>query len=224
MGKTSTLKATDGHELDAYVARPGGIPIAGLVVIQEVFGVNRHIRAITDSYAKDGFLAVAPALFDRVEKGVDLTYEGEDRKKAMDLLQKTDISKALLDVDAALAFVRSESGKKAGVLGFCFGGLLAWLSATRLGPAAAVGYYAGRIGNFAEETPRVPVQLHFGRLDTHIPADQVDKVHVAHPEVQIFWYEGAGHGFNCDLRDSYNPEAAALARGRTLAFLKEHLT
>jgi carboxymethylenebutenolidase len=223
MGETVRVQAVDGHELDAYVAKPAGEPIAGLVVIQEIFGVNRHIRSIADGYAKDGFFAVAPALFDRVERGVELSYEGEDAKKGMALLQKTDIVKALADVDAALAFAVKETGKKAGVIGYCFGGLLAWLSATRLHPAAAVGYYAGRIGNFAAEVPKVPVQLHFGKLDTHIPAEQEEAVHAAHPEVEIHWYEGAGHGFNCDMRASYNPQAAALARGRALAFLKKHL-
>jgi carboxymethylenebutenolidase len=223
MGETVKIKAGDGHEFDAYVAKPSGETLAGLVVIQEIFGVNQHIRSVTDGYAKDGFLAVAPALFDRVERGVELFYEGEDAKKGMALLQKTDITKSLADVDAALAFARKETGKKIGVIGYCFGGLLAWLGATRLHPDAAVGYYAGRIGNFATETPKVPVQLHFGKLDTHIPAEQVDAVHTAHPEVEIHWYEGAGHGFNCDMRTSYNPQAAALARGRALAFLKKHL-
>ena len=218
------LTAGDGHKLEAYVARPSGEPIAGLVVIQEIFGVNRHIRSIADSYAKDGFLAVAPALFDRVERGVELAYEGPDAHKAMAMLQKLDNAKALEDVDAALQYVRAQTGKKAGVIGYCLGGLLAWLSATRLQPDAAVGYYAGRIGNFASEIPLAPVQLHFGKLDTHIPAEQVNKVHDAHPEVEIHWYENAGHGFNCDMRASYNPEASALARTRALAFLKTHLS
>ena len=223
MGETVKIRSVDGHQLDAYVAKPAGEPIAGLVVIQEIFGVNRHIRSIADGYAKDGFLAVAPALFDRVERGVELSYEGDDAKKAMALLQKTDVDNALADVDAALAYAAKETGKKVGVIGYCFGGLLAWLSATRLHPTAAVGYYAGRIGNYAAETPKVPVQLHFGKLDTHIPAEQVEAVHAAHPEVEIHWYEGAGHGFNCDMRASYNPQAAALARGRALEFLKKNL-
>ena len=223
MGETVRIQAVDGHELDAYVAKPAGEPVAGLVVIQEIFGVNRHIRSVADGYAKDGFFAVAPALFDRVERGVELSHEGEDAKKGMALLQKTDVVKALADVDAALAFAVKETGKKVGVIGYCFGGLLAWLSATRLEPAAAVGYYAGRIGNFAAETPKVPVQLHFGKLDTHIAAEQVEAVQAAHPEVEIHWYQSAGHGFNCDMRASYNPQAATLARGRALEFLKRHL-
>jgi carboxymethylenebutenolidase len=224
MSETVKLNAADGHSLDAYIARPTGEPIAGLVVIQEIFGVNRHIRSVADGYAKDGFLAVAPALFDRVERSVELAYEGPDAQKARAIAEKLDISQMLLDVDAALAYARQQTGKKVGVIGYCLGGLLAWLSATRLHPDVAVGYYAGRIGNFATENPGVRVQLHFGKLDTHIPAEQVEKVHAAHPEVEIHWYEGAGHGFNCDMRPSFNAEASALARGRALAFLKQHLT
>jgi carboxymethylenebutenolidase len=224
MTEAVKLTAADGHELDAYIARPAGEPIAGLVVIQEIFGVNRHIRSIADSYAKDGFLAVAPALFDRVERNVELTYDGPEAQKGMAILQKLDNEKALEDVNAALQYVRAQTSKKSGVIGYCLGGLLAWLSATRLNPDAAVGYYAGRIGSFAGETPKVPVQLHFGKLDTHIPAEQVNKVRDAHPEVEIHWYEDAGHGFSCDMRASYNPEASALARTRALAFLKKHLT
>ena len=224
MSETVKLKAADGHELDAYVARPAGEPIAGLVVIQEIFGVNKHIRSIADGYASDGFLAVAPALFDRVERGVELAYDGPDAQKGMAILQRLDNAKALQDVDAALNYVRVQTGRKSGVIGYCLGGLLAWLSATRLHPDAAVGYYAGRIGSFADENPAAPVQLHFGKLDTHIPAEQVEKVHAAHPEVEINWYENAGHGFNCDMRASYNAEASALARTRALAFLKKHLT
>src|ERR1035441_4461661 len=224
MSEHVKLQASDGHELDAYVAHPAGEPIAGLVVVQEIFGVNPHIRSIADGYAKDGFLAVAPALFDRVERGVELTYDGTDAQKGMALLQKLDIAKSLLDVDAALRYVHAETGLKTGIIGYCFGGLLAWLSATRLHPDAAVGYYPGRIGNYAEEKPLVPVQLHFGRLDAHIPAEQVEKVHAADPEVEINWYENAGHGFNCDMRPSYNAEAATLARAKALPFLKEHLT
>lgn len=224
MSEKATVQAGDGHQFSVYVARPAAKPIAGLVVVQEIFGVNRHIRSVADGYANDGFLAVAPALFDRIERDVELTYEGEDARKASALLQKTDLAKSLADLDATLAFVRQQTGAKTGVIGYCFGGLLAWLSSTRLHPDCAVGYYAGRIGDFAAETPRVPVQLHFGRLDTHIPAAQVDKVHAAHPHVQINWYEEAGHGFNCDMRPSYNAQASALARGRALAFLDKHLT
>ena len=141
----------------------------------------------------------------------------------MEIMQKLNIDNAIKDVDAALQYVRDETGKTSGVIGYCFGGLLAWLSATRLRPDVAVGYYAGRIGNFAGETPHAPVQLHFGKLDTHIPTEQVEKIHTAHPNVEIRWYENAGHGFNCDMRSSYNPEASALARTRALTFLQANL-
>jgi carboxymethylenebutenolidase len=227
MAESVRLQAKDGHTLDGYVARPRGEILGGLVVVQEIFGVNEHIRSVADSYAADGFLVAAPALFDRVEKNVELGYEGADAQRAMSLMKQLKPEAALLDVAAALEFVRKEggkgSGRKAGVIGYCYGGLIAWLSATRLTPDAAVGYYAGGIGNFAKETPRAPVMLHFGKQDTHIPREQVEAVHAAHPEVEIYWYD-AGHGFNAVPRSSYNPEAARLARERSLAFLRKQLT
>lgn len=222
MNEHTTLTAADGHTLDAYIARPQGEPIAGLVIVQEIFGVNAHIRSVADGYAKDGFLAVAPALFDRFERGVDLGYDGADMQKAMSLLPKLDIDKSLLDVAAALAYAKAETRKKTGVVGYCFGGSLAWLAATRLDPDAAVGYYGGYIAKFATETPHAPVMLHFGKQDTHIPEEAVNAVKAAHPEVQIYWYD-AGHGFNCDARASFNPAEARVARERSLAFLKQHL-
>ena len=222
MGEAVKLRAADGFELSAYVARPEGAPVAGLVVVQEIFGVNAHIRSVADGYAKDGFLAVAPAVFDRIQPGIELEYEGEDLQTAMSLFPRLDLDKALIDVAAALDYAAKETGKKAGVVGYCFGGTMAWLVATRLHPAAAVGYYGGRIANYAAEVPKAPVMLHFGKLDTHIPAESVEKLHAAHSEVEIYWYD-AGHGFNCDARSSYNEAAAIEARGRSLAFLKKHL-
>ncbi|MGB6191268.1 MAG: dienelactone hydrolase family protein [Terracidiphilus sp.] len=223
MSETATVKTGDGHILSLYVARPSAKPLAGLVVLQEIFGVNRHIRSVVDGFASDGYLAVAPALFDRIERNVQLGYEGEDAKRGIALLNQTDTLKALADVDAALAFTRKESNTKTGVIGYCFGGLLAWLSSTRLHPDAAVGYYAGRIGTYAAEAPLVPTQLHFGRLDTHIPAEEVERVHSACPDVEINWYDDAGHGFNCEMRAAYNAQAADLARSRSLAFFRQHL-
>jgi carboxymethylenebutenolidase len=205
------------------VARPAGEPIGGLVVVQEIFGVNAHIRSVADGYAQDGFLAVAPAIFDRIERDVELGYDGPDVQKAMSFIPRLDIDKAVLDIRAALDFARMETGQKSGVIGYCLGGTLAWLAATRLHPDAAVGYYGGRIGNYANENPTSPVLFHFGRQDTHIPAEEVEKVHSAHPEVEIHWYD-AGHAFNSEPRPSYNPDAARLARERSLAFLKKHLT
>lgn len=220
MSENVMLRAGDGHELSAYVARPAGEPIAGLVVVQEIFGVNAHIRRVTDGYAKDGFLSVAPALFDRIERGVDLGYEGEDAQKARSFIPRLDADKSLLDLEAAMKYAATETSKKVGVIGYCFGGTLAWLAATRLHPATAVGYYGGSIGKYAQEKPACPVMLHFGKQDTHIPPEEIDKVRTAHPEVEIYMYD-AGHGFNCDARSSYNPEASKLARERSLPFLKK---
>ncbi len=222
MGQWVTLNAGDGFELSAYVARPAGEPLAGLVVVQEIFGVNGHIRSVADGWAKDGFLAVAPALFDRYERGVDLGYEGPDAGKARSLLSEFDMEKAVLDVAAAVDFAARDTGKKVGVIGYCLGGTLAWLGAARLRVAAAVGYYGGRIAGYASESLHVPVMLHFGRQDAHIPADEVDKIQAAHPEVEIYWYN-AGHGFNCDARASFNPLAAREARDRSLTFLSKNL-
>jgi carboxymethylenebutenolidase len=223
MSEFVSLRAADGHALSAYVARPAGDPIAGLVVVQEIFGVNSHIRSVADGWASDGFLAVAPALFDRIRPGIELGYDGADLQTAMSLIPKLDAEKSLLDVAAAVDFAAGATRKKAGVIGYCFGGTVAWLSATRLYPTAAVGYYGGRISNYAGEEPTCPVMLHFGRQDAHIPAADVEKVHNAHPDVEIFWYD-AGHAFNCDARASYNAAAATEARQRSLAFLKKHLT
>src|SRR5271170_7542388 len=176
MSEWLQLTASDGHVFDAYIAKPEREPIAGLIVLQEIFGVNAHIRSVADGYTKDGFLAVAPALFDRYERGVELGYEGEDALKARSFVPKLDVNAAVLDTAAALDYVRGQTGKKCGVIGYCFGGTIAWLAATRLKADAAVGYYGGGIAMFAGEEPKAPVMLHFGKKDQHIPKDEVDKV------------------------------------------------
>ena len=221
MSEMVKLKASDSHELDAHVARPSGTRIAGLVVLQEAFGVNHHIRSVTDNYARDGFLAVAPALFDRLERGVELGYEGADLQKGIALARQSNPEDVMKDVAAALEYLRKNQAKHCGVIGYCFGGTMAWLAATHLNPDVAVGYYGGYIARFAQENPRCPVMLHFGSLDKHIPKEDVERVHVAHPEVEIFWYE-ADHGFNCADRSSYNAAAANQARARSLEFLKRY--
>jgi carboxymethylenebutenolidase len=223
MGDHVKLQASDGHEFDAYVARPAGQPIAGLVVVQEAFGVNSHIRSVTDGWAADGFLAVAPALFDRVERGVDLTYSQEDMQKGMAIIRLGNTDDRVRDLAAALDYARKTTGRKAGVIGYCLGGSMAWLAVTRLNPDAAVGYYGGQIITYAGEAPKAPLMLHFGLQDNHIPKAEIDsKVAAAHPEVPIFWYH-AGHGFNCNDRATYNADAANLARQRSLEFLRKHL-
>jgi carboxymethylenebutenolidase len=222
MGEKVTLKAADGFEFGAYVARPAGEPTAGLVVVQEVFGVNAHIRSVTDGFAADGFFAVAPAIFDRIERDVDIGYSDEEMQKARSFFPRLDPDKQLADIAASISYAARQTGKKAGIVGYCLGGTLAWLAATRLNPAAAVGYYGGNIAKYADETPNAPVMLHFGSQDTHIPAEGVERVKAAHPEVEIYWYD-AGHAFNRDIGPSYQPEAAKLARERTIAFLRKHL-
>ena len=227
MSEWIKLKAEDGHELSAYVAQPAGPAVGVLVVIQEIFGVNAHIRRVADGYAKDGFLVVAPALFDRFERGVELAYEGEDQQRAYGFYQKLTPEAALLDVAAAYGWANN-SKKAIGVIGYCYGGLMSWLTATRgktlkMQPSCCVGYYPGGIGQVATEDPSCPVMLHFGAEDSHIGQDQIEAVRSAHPEVEIFVYEGAGHGFNCDARSSYDARSAALARERSLAFLKSHI-
>jgi len=222
------VKAQDGHELGAYVARPKGEAIGALVLVQEIYGINAHIRGVADGYARDGFLVVAPAIFDRFEPGLELKYDGSDQKKAMELYGKLKPETTLMDVAAAYA-VAKESGKGIGVVGYCYGGLTAWLVAVRgenykMQPACCVGYYAGGIGHFAKEDPSCPVMLHFGAEDSHIGKDQIEAVRAAHPEVEIFVYEGAGHAFNRDADPAhYNAAAAKLARERTLAFLKANI-
>jgi carboxymethylenebutenolidase len=204
------------------VAEPDGKARGALVVIQEIFGVNQDIRSVTDRFAQEGFYTVAPALFDRVERHVELTDQGDGTQKGMSLARKINIEDAVRDVDAALQHAAKKTGKPAGVVGYCYGGTLAWLSATRLFPAAAVGYYGGQIARFAMERPRVPVLLHFGTQDQHIPPEDVETVQTAHPEVEICWYD-AGHAFNNGTRASYNAEAAKEAMARTLAFFNRYL-
>jgi carboxymethylenebutenolidase len=229
MGKFVQLTAADGNELSAYVAEPEGAAIGALVLVQEIFGVNAHIRSVADGYAKDGFLVIAPALFDRFEKGVELKYEGEDMGKAFGLYGQLKPETTLLDVAAAFAYVKGDH--KTGVIGYCYGGFTAWIAATRgkasgFDAACAVGYYAGGIGSVATEEPTCPVLLHFGGKDSHIGPEQIEAVKAAHGDhgdVTIYVYEGAEHGFNCDARGSYNPEAAKLARERSLAFLKANI-
>jgi carboxymethylenebutenolidase len=215
------LKAGDGHEFDAYVAEPSGTPKAALIVIQEIFGVNSHIRSVTDGYARDGYWAIAPALFDRAERNIQLGYDAEGRKRGMQAASQIGVETALKDVQATLAYA-TEKFAKVGVLGFCWGGTLAWLAATRFKPAAAVAYYGGQIAKFANKKPACPVMLHFGEKDAHIPPTEINTVREAHPEVQIFVYD-AGHGFNCDQRESYEPNSASLARQRTLEFFAKNL-
>jgi carboxymethylenebutenolidase len=224
MGSHPQFQATDGHSLGAYLARPENPSSAAIVVIQEIFGVNRHIRSVVDDYANNGLTALAPALFDRVQPGLELNYNSADAGRGREIATQIGLDRALLDVAAALSYASQISGiAKVGVVGFCFGGTLAWLAATRLHPAAAVAYYGAQIAKFAAEQPRCPIMLHFGAKDKHIPASEIQKIEQAHPGLPIFLYENAGHGFNCDQRPDFESHAAAVARQRTLAFFHSHL-
>lgn len=221
MGETIELTCKDGVTISAYRARPEGKPKGGIVVLQEIFGVNHHIRAVADKYAAAGYLAIAPALFDRVEKGVELGYDLADRPRAMELRGRTKIDETLADVAAAIE--SAKAGGNVGVVGYCWGGTLAYAASTRLpGVTAAVGYYGGGIVGMAAERPRTPLMLHFGDRDKHIPLSDVEKIRAAQPEVPVFVY-AADHGFNCDERDSYDASAAAEAELRTMEFFAAEL-
>jgi carboxymethylenebutenolidase len=223
MAEMVQLRAKDGHVLDAYVVQPGVPAKGGLVIVQEIHGVNAHIRAVADRYADDGFVVVAPALFDRIERGVELRGDGEDMQRAMDLLKIFDIEKGVDDVAAAVQCERCFGNvKKIGVVGYCLGGTLAWLSAARLPIHVAVGYYGGRIAQYLGERPKAPVMLHFGEQDQHIPQSEIDAIAKAYPEVSIYTYP-AGHGFNRDGSAGYSASCAMRARARTVEFLREHL-
>lgn len=221
MADTLTLTAADGHKFAAYLAQPEGRPKGGVVVIQEIFGVNDHIRAVADDYAAQGYLAVAPALFDRVGPGIELGYTEADVARGREVRRQVKNEDALLDIAAAAETVRS-AGRIVAV-GYCWGGTLAWLTATRIdGFSAVASYYGGGVGGFASETPHCPVMLHFGENDHAIPITEVDAVREAHPTLPVHVYP-AGHGFNCDHRASFEPKSAEIARERTLAFFAKNI-
>ena len=218
MGNTIDLTAADGHRLSGYLAEPEGKARGGLVVVQEIFGVTRHIRKVADQYAAAGFLALAPALFDRVERNVDVPYS--DPQKGRGYMQAMDNDKVMLDLAAAVERVRSAG--KVGVVGYCWGGTLAYLAAAKLKIDAAVAYYGGGIERHLEQKPQAPVLFHFGEKDSHIPLSAVAKIEAAYPR-GIYHLYPAEHGFNCNDRASYEPKSAALACERSLEFLQRHL-
>ena len=218
--RAERLVASDGFTLDAYVAKPSA-PRGAIVVVQEIFGVNSHIRSIADGFASDGYVAIAPALFDRQQRGIELGYTEADVARGRTMKAAADDAAALRDIDAARALVTAHG--KIGVVGYCWGGYLSWLAACRVeGLAAAVVYYGGGIGDVLGETPRCPVLGHFGKRDQAIPIAVVDAWRARHPEHPVHAYD-AGHGFNCDQRASYDAESAKLARGRTVEFFRRHL-
>ena len=222
MGKMIQLAASDGFQFDAYRADPETGVKGTVMVIQEIFGVNQHIREVCDGYARAGYVAVAPAIFDRAEKGVELTYEEDDLARGAVLArQKLKMEETMLDLKATVAYL-GEIGPVA-VVGYCFGGLLTWLCACNMaGIKCAVGYYGGGIIGVNDQKPQVPTMLQFGNLDAHIPVADVEKIDAAHPDVIVHLYD-ADHGFNCNHRASFNQAAADLALDRTLKFFGDHL-
>ena len=223
---TITLTAADGFQSSAYVSEPAGTPKGAIVVLQEIFGVNAHIRSVADRYAAAGYLAIAPAMFDRAEKNVDIGYGPEDMKRGSALkaaVEALPAPGALQDVQAAVDWA-ARAGK-VGVVGYCWGGLLVWRSAEQVrGLSAAVSYYGGGMtaGSEPARTPKVPVMSHFGALDKHITLESVKAFEQKHPEVEVHLYQ-ADHGFNCDLRGSYNAGAAATALERSLFHFGKHV-
>lgn len=223
MGQDLTLTADDGHTLGAYRADPTGTPKGGIVVLQEIFGVNKHIREVADGFAADGYVAIAPALYDRSsKKGVQLGYEGDDIAVGRDLREEFSWDDTVLDVKAAVDVLKAE-GLKVGTTGYCWGGTISYLAGCRLDVQAAVVYYGGQILPYVDEKENCPLLMHFGEHDKGIPLSDVDAIKAAHPDADVHIYD-ADHGFNCDHRGSYNEAATKTARERTMALFAANLS
>jgi carboxymethylenebutenolidase len=219
MGKTIELHTKDGQRLSAYLAEPAGKPKGGIVVTQEIFGVNAHIRSVADKYAQAGYTAIAPAVFDPIEKGVELGYDQAGMQKGLELVGALGFDRAVASVDAAAKAIASAG--KVGVVGYCWGGSVAYLSATRLG-LPAVSYYGGRNAQLIGEKAGAPLLFHYGLKDAHISEADREAVRRANPEAEFYVYD-ADHGFNCDARASFDAPSAKLALERSLAFFAKHL-
>lgn len=219
MGKTIELHTTDGQRLSAYLAEPAGRPKGGIVVMQEIFGVNAHIRSVADKYAQAGYTAIAPAVFDPIEKGVELGYDQAGMQKGLELVSALGFDRAVASVDAAAKAIASAG--KVGVVGYCWGGSVAYLSATRLG-LPGVSYYGGRNAQLIGEKAGAPLLFHYGLKDAHISEADREAVRRANPEAEFYVYD-ADHGFNCDARASFDAPSAKLALERSLAFFAKHL-
>ena len=221
MGTDLKLTASDGHTLDAYRADPDGKARGGIVIVQEIFGVNDDIRETVDNFAKQGYVAIAPALFDRHERDAVLELNEDGMAKGRALKGALDWDDVVKDVNAAVAEIKDVG--KIGIVGFCMGGSVAWFAAANSPVSAAVCYYGGDILSHETLSPKCQVMLHWGAEDHGIPLDGVHKVEAAHPDIPSFIYDGAGHGFSCSRRGSYHKEAAGVAMGRTLEFLSENI-
>lgn len=220
MGDFTRIMARDGHEFDVWMAPPQGAPRGAVVVAQEIFGVNAHIRAVTDGFAQQGYLAIAPSLFDRVRRNVELGYDADAVQQGRGYVLQIPEAKLLLDLQATINVVKH--GGRVGIVGYCWGGTVAHLAACELPVACAVAYYGTRIVENLARRPRVPVMYHFGSRDSSIPPEAVERIRASDPGGTFHVYD-ADHGFNCDHRAAYDADAAKLARERTLAFLAANL-
>lgn len=220
MGKTIRLQAADGHELDAFEVEPKGEPRGGLVVIQEIFGVTDHIKRVAEQYAEQGFSTIAPAMFDRIGPGIVLDYS--DIETGVAKMRQLNWDDALADVSAAVERLRPSG--RVGVIGYCWGGTVAYAAAAGLDIDAAVAFYGGGIANMLDRKPSCPIMYHFGDQDHAIPMDAIEKIRAANPDGIYHVYAGAGHGFNCDDRPSYHAAAAQTAFERSLEFLSSQLS
>ena len=217
---TLQLLAADGNRLSAYVVKPEGTPRGAVVIVQEIFGVNSHIRRVAEQYAAAGYLAIAPALFDRLQKGVELGYDAASLQAGIDLMVQATNEGAIADLNAAIAAV-AHAGR-VGMVGFCWGGRVTYLAGCRTNITAGVAYYGGGIAQLLPETPRCPMMFHFGDRDTYISAADVAQIREAFPQ-GVYRVYAAGHGFNCSDRGDFDAPSAHLAFDRTLEFFRKHL-
>ncbi len=223
-GKVIKIKSLDGHILDGYLASPAGPPRAGLLVLQEIFGVTAHMRKVTDEFAAQGYLALAPALFDRLQRGIELPYARfADARALMQQLATDDVARDLAGSVAALR-TQLPSGARVGAVGYCWGGAIADLAACRTDVSAAVSYYGRANVNWLDEQPHCPVLYHFGAKDPVIPPEIVQQIRAGRPDAQAWIYPDAGHGFSCDERPEFHQPSHTLALERTLAFFDQHLS
>jgi carboxymethylenebutenolidase len=220
MGDFTTLMARDGHEFGAYLAKPAGAAKGAVVVVQEIFGVNKHIRAVADGYAAAGYLAIAPCLFDRIRRGIELRYTPADLQEGVGYMLQIKPAQFLADLTAALNVVKHAG--RVGIVGYCWGGTLAYVAACELPVACAVSYYGGSIVKYLDKAPKKPVIYHFGEKDSHIPLEAIEQIKAVDTQ-GIFHMYPAGHGFNCTDRADYDPASAKLALERSLAFLAQYV-
>ena len=217
MGKMIKLKAKDGHELDAYLAEPKGKPRGGIVVVQEIFGVTDHVKRVADQYAAEGYRAIAPAMFDRIERGITLPYS--DIQQGIAYMQQLEWPNTLADVEAAAEAVRDAGS--ASIVGYCWGGTVVHVAASELDLDAGVSYYGGGVAKNLDKHPRCPIMYHVGDQDHSIPTPDIEKIKNAYPDAVLHVYKGAQHGFNCDERSSYSVADARVAFGRSIEFLRK---